>query len=185
MDLYEAVEYGELDQLNKWKIDGSLPDLMDDFDTSRTQWYPHEIAIRNGQFETLKWLVNESGQQIDLTVSDHRAIVVAASYERTDILKWLVLYSGQPVLVKLDEKDTDWYKSEHYNNHEIRTFLEAVNSLHVCGVSIEQIQRSPGMVQLVEAGRLSPEIVCKLTDDDIELALGAKAASASKITRRI
>lgn len=172
MTLTDAIELNRVDVLQQMKDSGSLPNLMEDLDTSKSQWYPHEIAIKWGNLEALKWLVNDSGQTVDLTVFDNRGVVTAAAYEHLDVLKWMVLESKQPVLVKIDPDDTSWYKSDHYHNHAIENFLEAVNQLHMVGVSSERIQSTPNMVRLVEDGRFSARIVSQLTPSDIELAAG-------------
>ena len=177
LNIYDVCELGRIDILEQWKKDGILPDLMDE-DGSYSEWYPHEIAIRFGHLDLLKWLVNDSGQKVDLTVNNQRAVVNAAFFERPEILKWLVLESKQPATVRIDSNDTDWYKSAHHDNPEITSFLEAVNRLHVAGASIERLQQAPEMVQLVESGRLSPEIVSQLTDNDIQIATGAVAIQA-------
>ena len=182
-DIYDACQHGDIEQLETWKAEGKLPDLMDEFDT-KSQWFPHEIAIRHDNLDVLKWLVNDSGQKIDLTVSGQRSLINAVAYARTEIMRWLVLESKQPVLVRLDENDTDWYKSDHYNNDEITTFLEAVNNLHVAGVTIDQIQQTPEMAKLVESGLLSAELVARLDENDIKLATGASTATTARKTRR-
>lgn len=182
MNLYDACTYGRIDLLEQLKRDGLLPDLMVDQD--RDGRYPHEVAICSGQLNVLRWLVQDSGQIVDLTIDNYSAVEQAVAWEQLETLKWLVLESKQPVLIKINSKDTDWYMSDDVYNPAIVSFLEAVNQLHVAGVSIARLQQSPCMVQLVADGRFSPELISRLDASDLELAAGLRTTQSRKHLHR-
>lgn len=88
MDVYQACIEGNLSWLiknNKQLADLNTP--------SNHGWTGIELAAENGHLDVVKWLVSESGQPVDVTVSDDFAIRYAAEYGYLDIIKWLVMES--------------------------------------------------------------------------------------------
>lgn len=182
----DAIELGNISALVEMRDSGTLPALMGKEFSDFTSWYPHEIAIRWGQFEVLKWLVQESGQRIDLTAQNSRAVVVAAAYERTDILKWLILESGQDVDLNLSSGDTDWYKGENYNNEEITEILESCDGLLKMGFSLETIRNERLFEPMVKlrASHISFDTINAYPDLLRDPAI-IQTATTTKATRRI
>lgn len=150
MKLHDAIAYGDIQQLEKWRDAGVLPDLMAAPDMGRTSWYPHEVAVRYGQLETLKWLVNNSGQEIDLTIEKSRSLFTASAYGHTEVLLWLLLESQQAVDLGLVIEDDDWFVSAVYSE-DVRLLLESIHKLARSNISIETIRAFPEMIDAVKA----------------------------------
>ena len=96
-----------------------------------------------------------------------RAVLSAAENGHLEVVKWLVLESGQPVNVTTHNNYA--LSSATANGHlEVVGFLNAVIGLHKAGVPIQQIQAVPAMVSLVESGILDPKIAKELSTEDLK-----------------
>ena len=142
MTFDDAIELGNIQELQRLKNEGLLPDLMDTPDPVQPPRYPHETAIRWGQLDVLKWLVLESGQDVDLTAVRNRSLVEAIEFEHLDIVRWLILDSNQRIEIDLGP-DPDWYSG----NSEIAKFLNAVDRLIKSGFSLSLIRTCPEMIE--------------------------------------
>lgn len=128
MELYDFTKLfqdGAVDQLAELRDAGKLPDLMHLTDP-HSGWYPHETAIKFGQLDTLKWLVNESGQAVDLFRRGSRAVVCAAAFDRVDCLTYLLYESGQKPVV--DPTASNWFESVVYPEAVRELIRGAVNA---------------------------------------------------------
>ena len=102
MDIYEACKTGNMEWLIEQQEAGTLGDLMTPIyvktgDEDGYDAYPHTLAVENGHIPVVKWLVIESGHQVDLTVDNNSAVRWAAKFGQLDMIKWLVNESGQHV----------------------------------------------------------------------------------------
>ena len=93
---------------------------------------------------------------------------IAASFGHLEVVKWLVLESGQPVDVMAADGSYALGLAVENGHLEVVGFLNAVIGLHKAGVPIQQIQAVPAMVSLVESGILDPKIAKELSTEDLK-----------------
>ena len=110
-DFTQLFQDGSVDILTVLRDADKLPNLMQLSD-SDCGWYPHETAIKFGQLETLKWLVNDSGQSIELFRRGTRSLACAAAYNRIDCLAWMLNESGQSP--DIDPTGSKWFEADVY-----------------------------------------------------------------------
>jgi hypothetical protein len=91
---FEAAETGNLAWFQYHKAAGTLPDLML---TDTADFYPHDLAAENGHLEILRYLVEESGQVIDLTADDSYPLRWSAENGYLSVVRYLIEDSGQLV----------------------------------------------------------------------------------------
>jgi ankyrin repeat protein len=119
---FEAAETGLLAWFQYHKTAGTLPDLML---TDASDYYPHDLAAENGYLEILRYLVEESGQVIDLTADDSYPLRYAAEFDHLHIIRYLIEDSGQPVDVFAN--DTEILRiADESSFDELRVYLETV-----------------------------------------------------------
>lgn len=100
MDIFEACRVGDLEWLKQQAAAKKLGRLMRR-DQSNTLFpyplrpFPHEYAAEGGHLDVLKWLVQESGQWIDLQQNDERSLQLAARNGHLGVVEWLFNGTGR------------------------------------------------------------------------------------------
>jgi len=87
MPQFDAAKSGDLSWFSNLRAINKLPDLMR---SNQLEYYVHDIAINANNLKLLKWLVSESGQNIDLTIDDNWALQTAAELGHLSLVQWLV-----------------------------------------------------------------------------------------------
>lgn len=90
---FTAAKFGRLDWFQQQYTAGTLPDLMK---PNLDGEFAHEFACEYGSLDVLQWLVEESGQEIDLCF-DNRSFTLNLAIHRNDlpIVQYLIEESGQ------------------------------------------------------------------------------------------
>lgn len=161
--------------------------------------YITRLAAEKGRLDIIKWLLLDyptankdsvrkinpkfSERIVDVTVADNYVLRNAAHNGHLDIVKWLVLESGQPVDVTVEAELVD--KLVAKNLHEVANFITTVIELHKAGITIEQIQAKPGIVEFAEKG-LDLQVLIQLSNSDIdELLANTVAEKTNRIRLKI
>lgn len=121
-------------------------------------------AAANGHLEVIKWLV-KSGIPLDLTAQNNRTIKFAVKSGNLDLVRWLVLESGQ----RLDVTAENGFMEELAVDSgfiEIAQFLGVIAKLLQIGVPLNHMQQKPRLVEAVQSGKLRLDI---LSEADREL----------------
>jgi hypothetical protein len=121
IDQFEAAETGNLAWFQHHKAAGTLPDLML---TDTADYYPHDLATENGHLEILRYLVEESGQVIDLTVDDSYPLHLAAENGYLHIVRYLIEESGQSVDATSNDNFALRYAAENGHLPVVRYLIE-------------------------------------------------------------
>jgi ankyrin repeat protein len=100
IDQFEAARTGNLAWFQHHKAAGTLPNLML---TDTSDYYPHDRAAENGHLEILRYLVEESGQVIDLTADDSYPLRWSAETGHLPVIRYLIEDSGQSVDATLND----------------------------------------------------------------------------------
>lgn len=148
MIFQSCVRAGDIPALTRLRDSDSLPDLMDpylEYAENVGTLLPHELAARYGRLDSLRWLVEESGQDIRIFSRDW-ALVQAATYEHTDVVKWMLLESHQDIVLDLGPED-DW----HTFDPEIQTLVESIDRFQKSHISLSLIQQRPELLDQVPA----------------------------------
>jgi len=104
MDQFEAARTGNLEWFKEQKEAGLLPDLMvQDFDTEGSRWYPHEYAIYADHAEVLIWIVEHSGQDIDISLEENWALFAVARYDCMDVLQVLLKHYNKLFDISIED----------------------------------------------------------------------------------
>jgi hypothetical protein len=94
IDQFEAARTGNLAWFQYHKAAGTLPNLMlVDIDG----YSLHELAAANGHLSVVRYLIEDSGQLVDATARDNRALRYAATNGHLLVIRYLVEESGQSV----------------------------------------------------------------------------------------
>jgi ankyrin repeat protein len=94
IDQFEAAETGNLAWFQYHKAAGTLPDLMlADMDG----YYLHEIAADKGHLHIIRYLIEDSGQPVDVTAKDNWALQFAAANGHLSAVRYLIEEFGQSI----------------------------------------------------------------------------------------
>jgi ankyrin repeat protein len=95
IDQFEAACTGNLAWFHYHKAAGTLPDLnLCDDDSG---WFPLDFAARHGHLSVVRYLIEESGQSIDVTAHNNFALRYAARHGHLSVVRYFIEESGQPV----------------------------------------------------------------------------------------
>jgi ankyrin repeat protein len=92
IDQFEAARTGNLAWFQHHKAAGTLPDLML---ADTDGYYSHEFAAEHGHLPVVRYLIEDSGQSVDATARDNRALRYAAANGHLSVVRYFIEDSGQ------------------------------------------------------------------------------------------
>jgi ankyrin repeat protein len=124
IDQFEAARTGNLAWFQHHKAVGTLPDLnLCDDDSG---WFPLDLAARHGHLSVVRYLIEESGQSIDVTAHNNFALRYAARHGHLPVVRYLIEESNQPVDVFANDNKLLRTAADTSSFVELRTYLETV-----------------------------------------------------------
>lgn len=88
MTLFEACISGDLGWLKANREFLGDINLISDEDTEAS--YPIQHAVRHGHIDIVRWLITDSGKDVDFTIGDSAALREAAAVGNLEIIRYLV-----------------------------------------------------------------------------------------------
>lgn len=140
-----AAQNGLLDELKNICTSGLYQPLVGRITTAANTNLLAIAAATGGQLAVLIWLVKRSGLPLDLTAQHNSTLCHAVESGDFELVRWIVLESGHPV-------DVTAADIKHRNNRpgsehaKIDEFLKTVSELHKAGVTIDQLQLNPALI---------------------------------------
>lgn len=139
-------------------------------------------AAAGGQLAVVRWLLEKSGAQFDLTAQHQRALTFAVESGNYGLVRWMVLDSGQKIDVTADDCLAEKI-ARKLGFSKIAKFLSTVADLIFTGLSLDRLQKTPAIVEVVQSGKI-PATYCSWMKDDDILHLRSVSHSSKKGVHR-
>jgi ankyrin repeat protein len=116
---FEAARTGNLAWFQHHKAAGTLPTLLDNAN------YSLRYAAAHGHLSIIRYLIEESGQPIDVAAQNNYAIRYAARNGHLSVVRYLIEESGQPINITAWDNGALKFATE--NDHtDVIQYLETV-----------------------------------------------------------
>jgi ankyrin repeat protein len=147
---YEAAESGNLAWFQFHVTNGTLPDLMI---TDSYGYFPLEYAAEENHLDVVRFILENSNQEIDATANDNQVLRAAADRGRLEIIRYLIEESDQTV--DATAQNNDILRGAAVNGHLdiIRYLIEESGQPVNVRVDDHQVLRSAAQFQYLDIVR--------------------------------
>jgi hypothetical protein len=87
IDQFEAARTGNLAWFQFYKAESRLPNLNL---SDEENWLPLELAARSGHLDIIRYLIEDSGQSLEIFANDTDILRIAAAHGHLDIVRYLI-----------------------------------------------------------------------------------------------